>query len=117
MTLKECYEKMGGDYNDIISRFRKEERVQKFVVKFLDDKSFDLLVESLKNKNYEDAFRASHTIKGVCQNLSFTKLYHSSYELTEALRSGKYDNIDQLFERVKDDYLLTIKVIQELSIG
>jgi hypothetical protein len=29
----------------------------------------------LENKNYEDAFRSAHTLKGVCQNLSFDRLY------------------------------------------
>ena len=51
MTIKECYQKMGGDYDEVFSRFRKDERIQKFVLKFLDDKSYELLCESLKSEN------------------------------------------------------------------
>ena len=40
----------------------------------------------MENKNYEDAFRSAHTLKGVCQNLSFDRLYEVSNELTELLR-------------------------------
>lgn len=114
MTLEECYQQI-GDYKDILGRFQKEERVKKFVLRFLDDKSFELLSESLQNKNYEEAFRASHTIKGVCQNLSLTKLYASSNELTEKLRNQQYENIEELFECVKKDYLFTVEMIQKIS--
>ena len=72
MNLQECYEALGGDFEDVLSRLRSEKLVQKFVLKFLNDKSFDLLCSSLEEENYEEAFRASHTIKGVCQNLRFT---------------------------------------------
>lgn len=114
MTLEECYQQI-GDYKDILGRFQKEDRVKKFVLRFLDDKSFELLTESLKTQNYEEAFRASHTIKGVCQNLSLTKLFQSSNTLTEALRNKQYEGVDQLYEDVKKDYLLTVEMIQKLS--
>ena len=67
MTLKECYEALEGDYEGVVARLRSEKMVQKFVLKFLNDKSYELLEASLKEENYEDAFRAAHTIKGVCQ--------------------------------------------------
>lgn len=62
--------------------------MQKFVLKFLDDKSMELLKTSMVEETYEEAFRAAHTIKGICQNLSFTRLYESSSALSEALRDG-----------------------------
>ena len=74
MTLKECYTALEGDYEGVLNRLRSEKMVQKFVLKFLNDKSHELLVTSMEAGNYEEAFRAAHTIKGVCQNLSFTKL-------------------------------------------
>ncbi|MCI8864044.1 MAG: Hpt domain-containing protein [Lachnospiraceae bacterium] len=115
MTLKECYGAIEGDYEGVIGRLRTERMVQKFVLKFLNDKSYELLVKSLDEGNYEEAFRASHTIKGVCQNLSFTKLYESSHRLTEALRAGYSAEVDGLFSQVKGDYQQTITAIQELQ--
>lgn len=78
MTLQECYAALGGDYEDVLARLRSERLVRKFVLKYLDDPSFTLLCSSMEEKNYEEAFRAAHTIKGMCQNLSFTKLLESS---------------------------------------
>ena len=69
----------------------------------------------METKNYEEAFRAAHTIKGVCQNLSFTKLYESSSRLTENLRSGYGEKTDSLVSQVAEDYKQTITAIKELQ--
>ena len=119
MTMQECYQAMGADYEDVLSRLRSERLVQKFVLKFLDDGSFDLLCRSMAEGQDEEAFRASHTIKGMCQNLGFTKLGQSSHELTEALRGGRSPEADQLLERVRADYEQTAGAIRAFrqSIG
>ena len=49
MTLQECYAAMGGNYNDALGRLRSERLVQKFVLKFLTDGSYDLLCRSLED--------------------------------------------------------------------
>lgn len=111
MTLKECYGIFGGDYENVLGRLVSERLVQKFSIKFLDDKSFEILNESLENGNYEEAFRAAHTIKGICQNLSFTKLLESSGSLTEALRNGDHSNLDELFSKTRMDYIETVTAL------
>ena len=120
MTLKECYTAMEGNYDDAIGRLRSERLVTKFVLKFLNDKSHDLLLSSIAEKNYEEAFRAAHTIKGVCQNLSFTKLQDSSSRLCESLRSGYTPEADALAKETAEDYQATVAAIrtfQEASAG
>lgn len=113
MTLKECYAAMGGNYDDAIARLRSEKLVQKFVLKFLNDDSFRLLNEAVAAGNYEEAFRAAHTIKGVCQNLSFERLQNSSALLTEALREGNWnDHMQELLDAVRADYLTTADAIR-----
>ena len=112
MTIQECYDALGGDYQEVLGRLYSEALVRKFVGKFLADQSFQLLEDSLKAENYEDAFRAAHTLKGVCQNLSFTRLYQSSHEITEALRTKNFDLADQLLPSVEADYIQTAAAIQ-----
>ncbi|MEH2940019.1 Hpt domain-containing protein [Lawsonibacter sp. JLR.KK007] len=113
MTMQECYAALEGDYQDVLGRLYSEALVQRFVGKFLSDQSFQLLESSLKAENYEDAFRAAHTLKGVTQNLSFTKLYHSSHAITEALRAKDYDLAKELFTQVEADYQQTAAAIQQ----
>ena len=47
MNLKDCYMSFGGDFNGVLERLRREQTVQKFVYKFLDDKSFELFEASM----------------------------------------------------------------------
>lgn len=78
MTIQECYEAIGGNYEDVLRRLRSEALIRKFTLKFLEDQSYSLLKQALGDNNYEEAFRGAHTLKGVCQNLSFDRLYEVS---------------------------------------
>lgn len=69
----------------------------------------------LKNPDYETAFRAMHTLKGVAVNLGFTALYNVSSALTEKLRSQEYDNLDGLIADVKKQYDIVIEAIAALG--
>ena len=115
MTLQECYVKIGGDYNDILHRFMNENMVRKFVLKFPQDNNMALFKESWAKKDYETAFRAMHTLKGVAVNLGFTALYNVSSALTEKLRSQEYDNLDGLIADVKKQYDIVIEAIAALG--
>lgn len=115
MTLKECYDAMGGDYEDVTSRLMSERIVRKFVLKFPADTTFHDLCRSMEEKQYADAFRAAHTLKGVCQNLGMKKLYVSSSYMTEALRNGKYDDAVAMLATLSSDYAMTIAAIGKLD--
>lgn len=117
MTLQECYEKLGGNYAEVSSRLPSERFIQKYVLKFLEDKTLALLEDSWQQGNFEEAFRAAHTIKGMCQNLSFSQLERSSSALTEALRGGKSPEAEDLYETVKKDMEQTVNVIKEYKAG
>lgn len=115
MELKEFYAAINGDYEGVTSRLRSEKMVRKFVLKFLNDSSYDNLVKGLEEKNYEEAFRAAHTIKGICQNLGFTVLGDSSSRLTDALRNGWSEGADVLVEQVAKDYRQTAEAVKKLE--
>ena len=112
MTLQECYAAMGGNYEEVLGRLRSDRLIQKFVLKFVDDGSYQLLLDSMSSQNYEEAFRAAHTIKGVCQNLGLTRLLNSSSQLSEALRHGYTPEADGLAEQVGRDYQDTVGAIR-----
>ena len=59
MNLEECYEAMDSDYDDVMRRLGSETLVRKFVLKFLDDTSFQGLKEGLENQDAEQIGRAS----------------------------------------------------------
>ena len=86
MTMQECYKAIGGNYEAVLGCLHNEALIQRFTLKFLEDQSYLQLKQALENKNYEDAFRSPHTLKGVCQNLSFDRLYEVSNELTHEIQ-------------------------------
>ena len=79
MTLQEFYAVVGGDYQDALNRMMMEAMLRKFLAKFPTDPSFENLSAALEAGNREEAFRAAHTIKGLCQNLGFGKRLSLAY--------------------------------------
>lgn len=119
MSLKECYDKMGADYEDVLSRLRSEVLVRKFALKFLDDDSYANLNAAMESGNAPEAFRGAHTLKGVAQNLGFGPLYKAAAEVTESLRpsetnSGDMEKAAKLMPAVDEEYARTIAAIKEL---
>lgn len=85
MTLQEFYARVGGDYSATLSRLPSEALIKKFVLKYPGDPSFEQLRAAL---DWELAFRASHTLKGVAQNLGMDRLYKAA-ALCDAVRGPK----------------------------
>lgn len=116
MTVKECYEKMGANFDNVLSRLGGSDAlVKRFALKFLDDTSYRNLEQQLQNKDVEEAFRAAHTLKGVCLNLGFDNLFTVSSDLTEKLRAKELDGADELFEKVKEQYEITVNALKEME--
>lgn len=113
MDLRECYLTAGGDYEDVMRRLLREERVDRFLRMFLEDQSFHSLCVAMSEGNYATAFRMAHTIKGISMNLSFTELQTASSELTENLRGGREDkDTGRYLEAMKCSYDRTVAAIK-----
>ena len=83
--------------------------------KFLDDGSFRSLKDNLAQKNGEEAFRAAHTLKGVCQNLGFDNLYKASFDITEKLRGRDTEGCEELLAKVEEQYNNTVDAIHMME--
>ena len=106
---------MGANYEDVLKRLYNEGMICRFTLMFLNDDSYPKLEQSLKEGNAQEAFRAAHTLKGVCQNLGFTNLYQPTYELTEVLRAGTLKGAKEWFDRVTEQYNITIDAIRAVG--
>jgi len=111
MTIQEFYTSIEGNYEEALGRLMKPDFVKRFASKFAKDGSFNELTTNLDADNTETAFRAAHTLKGVCKNLAFTKLANSSSEITEMLRAGNIAAAKEYFPTVKADYDKVIAAI------
>ena len=115
MTVQEFYEEVGGDYNDIVSRLKTEDRIIKFAGMFARDESYKTLAEALDAQDVDTAFRAAHTMKGMCQNMAFTRLLRSSQDITELLRAKDLESAKDMLSKVTEDYNLVIDGINKLN--
>ena len=95
MTLEECYRALGGSYSDVLARLVNDKMITKYLNKFTEDTSYRDIFAALENNDYETAFRAAHTLKGICLNLGLENLYKAAYKVTEALRQ-KTDEFPQI---------------------
>ena len=116
--LKKCYEAMGGDDDGTLARFANNEALmKKFSLRFLEDQSYQELCRAMAASDRDTAFRASHTLKGLCLNLGFTPLAKASSELCEALRPGTFSEDDlaevqRLFALIHPEYDRTASALQ-----
>lgn len=115
MTVIECYEKIGGDYENAMSRFKNEALVKRFLPMFLSDPSFQELTAALEKGDAGTAFRAAHTLKGVTANLSLAKLNSVSVEITEMLRAEELIRAKEYFPNVKEAYDTVFEAITQLK--
>ena len=115
MTIQECYRALGGNFSEVSRRLPSLSLIEKFAVKFLDDKSYEELCSKMEVGNRPEAFRAAHTLKGVCANFGFDCLLASAEALTEVLRP-EVGTIPAeavpLMEDVKRDYEMTVSAIR-----
>lgn len=86
MDIKELYVKIGGNYEDVLSRLMKDALVGKFALMYLKDTSYETLIAAVSSGDISESFRAAHSLKGVSANLGFEELRKAASNLTEQLR-------------------------------
>lgn len=115
MTIKETYEKIDGNYEDVMSRLMKEAFVEKFALMYLKDTSFETLMKAIESGDINEEFRAAHSLKGVSANLGFEALRKASSDLTEQLRPQTEQANKDLVEAVKAAQEKVVKGLTEFQ--
>ena len=105
INVEDLMERLVGNMN-LITRFLK---------RFPDDKSYEQLVDSISKGDMEGAFRAAHTLKGICANLSMTKLYNVVSKLVEALRAKDIEKGIALMPEVTKEYESMVEAIRNIN--
>lgn len=109
MTIKEFYERTHSDYDDAMERLGSEKLISKYLLKFMELTDYNDMVNSIEIKDWESGFKASHNLKGIALNMSFTSLAKSGSELCETMRHGEPEcDITELVKKVGEDYQLVM---------
>lgn len=100
----------GGDYEKTIERVAGDEKLYLRLLKLLfADDNLAKLGEAIEGGDYEEAFIAAHTLKGVTGNLGLEPLYLAVCAIVEPLRrhdqncdyAHLYTAVLNEFDRVK----------------
>ncbi len=98
----------GMDTDDLLKRLMGNAKlVNIFVGKFLVDKNYDTLVAAVAKGDREGAEAASHTLKGICGNLSLTSLYTQFTEQVRLMRAGEWEKAVAMMPEIEATYANT----------
>ena len=116
MDIQEFYDAIGGDRAEALGRLLDDARIVRFVKKFAQNTDFAEFEAALAQKDYAEAFRHIHSVKGMSANLSMTRLCRSSGLLCEALRHGEPSaDVTPLVAEVKKDMETVLAAIAALD--
>ncbi len=95
----------GIDTDALISRLMgNEELIKKFMKKFLLDDNFKKLKKAVRQNNSADALTASHTLKGMCGNLSIMRLFELFSRQVELIRREKWEEAKAMMPQICEEY-------------
>lgn len=103
----------GIDYKDGLNRFVKDEEVYNDALRlFIDNDNIKKLEEAIEAGNISAAYEYAHALKGESGTLSAAKMYKDILPLVEALKAGKSENIEEMFQKVKEDHNTAVEAIK-----
>lgn len=88
-NIKKRLEAGGIDTDSALDRMMGNEAIFfRLLNKFLSDDNFEKLTEAVRQEDMDAALTASHTLKGICGNLSMQKLFELLTKQVQLFREG-----------------------------
>lgn len=120
MTTQELYENIGGSYASAKRTMMMDKMINRFVLKFLDDKSYQKLMDGKAASDPTIIFEGAHALKGVAANLGFDELSGLVSEVAEEYRPGNTPamspaELDKRFAEITALYDRTIAGIKQFQ--
>lgn len=105
----------GVGLEDALGRFMNNEGLlERFLKKFPEDGNYQKLTEAVAAGDWEAALTASHTLKGMCGNLSLTRLYQLFTDQVDLIRRERYPEAAGMMEDIAQSYAAVTEAIRGL---
>ena len=115
MDIKKFYLDTGSDYNAALGIMMNDMLIERMIKKFMDNNSYQAIIDAYEANNIKEVFALSHSFKGVTGTLALTKLFNIASILTEATRNKEGADISKEIEELKKDYQLIEETYKALS--
>lgn len=103
----------GVNLESALQRFMGNEKmVEKYLDRFLTEKSYQELNEALQNNDHESAARAAHTLKSVCGTLGFEKMQNQIIAQENAIRNDRWEEAQGMRPEIENEYQRICTVIK-----
>lgn len=111
---KQALRAAGIDVDAALARMMGSEALlARLLKKFLDDANCEKLHSAIAAGDREAALAASHTLKGVCGNLSMTALFDLLTHQVTAFRADDWEGAVALLEQIDQAYTRVTAAIRE----
>lgn len=119
MQLMDLKQYLDIDIAESLSeRFMDEEALYlRFLRKLLTTQDFKLLEELVAEKNWAEALRKAHNLKGVCANLGLVSLSAAFAALVKLLRSEKFtaDEVQAELNALRTEWEKALSYIRQVE--
>jgi HPt (histidine-containing phosphotransfer) domain-containing protein len=88
--------------------------LERFLKRFLDDPNFETLKRAIAENDQDAALTASHTLKGLCGNLSMTVLFALFTRQVAAFRAGDWAGAAAMMEDISAAYDQVTAAVREV---
>ena len=106
---------VGINVDEALSRMMGSEALlMRLLKKFLDDANYAKLRDAVARSDAEAALTASHTLKGVCGNLSMAALFDLLTRQVAAFRAGDWEGAVALLAEIAPAYERVTSAIREV---
>ncbi len=115
MDVLQALKVAGVDVDGAMERFVQDRELYESCLKiFADDPDFENLGQAIEVKDYQRAFNAAHTLKGVSGNLGLTPLFDAVSQIVESLRCSTYVEIGVKYAQLMTEKMAIEKIIHFL---
>lgn len=120
-TVREQLISAGYDVDGALARFVNNEILyMTFLKKFPSDEHYGVIKPKLVAKEYDEAYKAAHAIKGVAGNLGLTPVFETVNELLQLIKKkdevSDFDNqVMLLFEKFEEAYGKSVEIIGSIE--
>ncbi|HIS69629.1 MAG TPA: Hpt domain-containing protein [Candidatus Gallacutalibacter stercoravium] len=112
---KETLSAAGININDGLERFMGNEALlTRFLKRFLEDSNYRTLLHAVSAGDQKQAMAASHTLKGICGNLSMTALFDLLTQQVQLLRAGDWASACSLMPQISASYQMAVEAIKNI---
>ena len=113
VRLIESLADAGIDVNSAIERFMGNESLfERFLKKFLEDSNYHDLLAAISSGDSEGALKSSHTLKGICGNLSMNHLFDLLTRQVSLFREQRWKEATEMMSDITESYINITQAIR-----